>query len=94
MSDPLQQYPFERVWVDHLVHGVTRIWWRHHPNFVASGPTTYQLQLGFTGNANANDWVNVGPPGTDVSVLYDESSRLQGKRNRVHYRILCTSAGN
>jgi len=88
MSDPLQQYPFERVWVDHLVSGVTRVWWRHHPNFVPVGDCTYQLQISQTGLASALDWVNIGSPATNVFTLTDAETRLQGKKSRIHYRVL------
>ena len=92
MRDPLQQYPFERVWVDHLVHGSTRVWWRHHANFRPSGSLAYQLQRGQTGSASAADWTNVGDPVTNASVLTDDNSRLQGKKARLHYRILVSNA--
>lgn len=92
MSGPLQQYPFARVWVDHLVHGVTRVWWRHHPNFTPAGTVYYQLQLSQTGAVNATDWANVGSPVANAAVLEDRSTRLQGKKSRQHYRVLVTDA--
>jgi len=55
-------FPFRRVSVDHMVRGVTRVWWDLDRMFREPGPYAFQLQYGYTGANNAVDWRNVGPP--------------------------------
>lgn len=93
MSDPLQQYPFTRVWVDRLVIGKTRIWWRLHENFQPNGSLVYRLQAGNTGSNTSQDWEDVGSPVTNAAVLVDDVVRMQTKKSRLHYRIVLTNNG-
>lgn len=88
-------WPFERLFIDHLFHGATRVWWRLVDTFNDTPPYVFQLQAGYTGNNNALDWENVGDPGNNAFFLDDHTSREEsGKRLLTHYRIVLTSARN
>lgn len=78
-----------RVWP--LIDGGSRVEWTLHPQFNDAGTYTYQLQVGRTGNANADDWVNVGLSATDVCSLTDATKRVYGKKQWTHYRIVLTT---
>lgn len=80
---------FDRLQVDHLIQGVTRISWELYRHFLDPGPHSFQLQFGETGNPEADDWEDVGGPFEDVSVLQDETRRTYGgKLFMPHYRVL------
>lgn len=84
--------PFQRLLVDHLFHGSTRVWWTLSSDFRDPQPWVFQLQASYTGNLNALDWVNVGEPQTNVFMLSDETNRQPaGQRLLTHYRILLTT---
>lgn len=85
-------FPFRRVSVDHMVRGVTRVWWQLEPAFNDPGPYYYQLQVGNTGLQNAYDWKNVGGPVTDNYVAYDDEWRNTGGVLISHYRVLLTTS--
>lgn len=85
-------FPFRRVSVDHMVRGVTRIWWQLEPTFNDPGPHYFQVQVGNTGLQNAADWKNVGGPVIDTYFAYDDEWRNTGGVLVTHYRILLTTS--
>jgi len=84
-------FPFRRVSVDHMVRGVTRVWWQLEPDFKQPGPYVFQLQFGKTGLRNANDWVNIGPPVTNGFLAYDPAWHDSGYDLMSHYRVTLTT---
>jgi len=84
-------FPFRRVSVDHMVRGVTRVWWQLEPLFNDPGPYIFQLQFGRTGLRDAADWQNVGEPVTDGYVALDPAWREASYDLLVHYRITLTT---
>ena len=53
---------FDRIVVDHLVRGETRVSWGVLPSFFGAEPYSFQLQWGRTGDPLADDWEDVGAP--------------------------------
>ncbi len=85
-------FPFKRVMVTHLFHGLTRIWWEVDPTFTDEGPYTFQLQASYTGNPNALDWADIGDPVVNPQYLEDDTTREHtGMRLLTHYRVVVTS---
>jgi hypothetical protein len=37
-------YPFRRLFVDHMIDGVSRVWWQLDPALAVTSPLTFQLQ--------------------------------------------------
>lgn len=90
-----ENWPFQRVFVDHLFYGISRIWWEFLPSFSDPAPYVFQLQAGFTGNHSALDWVNLGSPVTGAAYLEDDSVREPaGKLILTHYRVLLQTSRN
>lgn len=85
-------FPFRRVSVDHMVRGVTRVWWQLEPLFNDPGPYVFQLQFGRTGLRDAADWQNVGPPVTNAYSAGDPAFREAGYDLLVHYRVVLTTS--
>ena len=85
-------FPFRRVSVDHMVRGVTRVWWDLDRLFREPGPYTFQLQYGYTGSNDAVDWRNVGAPVVNGYVGYDPNWREGGYDLLTHYRVTLTTA--
>lgn len=84
-------YPFRRVSVDHMVRGVTRVWWQLEPQFRESGPYVFQLQYGHTPINDAVDWTNVGAPVTNGYFALDPGWREGGTELLTHYRVTLTT---
>lgn len=86
-------YPFKRLGVDHLIRGVSYIWWELNPQFHDLRPYVFQLQAGNTGNANATDWIPVGSLATDTFFATDDTQREgnYGKTLMTHYRVIMTT---
>lgn len=86
-------YPFRRLSVDHLIVGVTRVWWELHYQFRDPLPYIFQLQVGGSGNPDATDWVDVGTLAVNTCVAYDDERRIgdYGKRLLTHYRVKLSS---
>jgi len=85
----IEYWPFDRLFVDHLFRGVTRVWWRLVDAFNDPPPYTFQLQAGYTGNSNALDWVDIGESAINAFFLDDLTQREEsGKRLLTHYRIV------
>lgn len=89
-------YPFRRLAVDHMIVGVSRIWWELDRQFRDPMPYTFQLQAGNTGNPNATDWVNVGSAGVNTFFAEDDERREgnYGKTLMTHYRVVLTTGNN
>jgi hypothetical protein len=84
-------YPFRRVSVDHMVRGVTRVWWQLESQFRESGPYVFQLQYGYTPSNKSTDWKNVGDPVTNGYFALDPGWREGGTELLTHYRVTLTT---
>ncbi|NDC55346.1 MAG: hypothetical protein EBZ69_00675 [Alphaproteobacteria bacterium] len=84
-------FPFRRVSVDHMVRGVTRVWWQLESVFNDPGPYIFQLQFGRTGLRDAADWKNVGEPVENAYVALDPTFRAIGYDLTTHYRVVLTT---
>ena len=88
MSTLIQQFPFRRLFVTHIVEGGSQVIWDLDPSFAESRPYTFQLQAGHTGLSIAVDWVDVGGPVVDGFLAVDDQKRLFGKTAETHYRVV------
>jgi hypothetical protein len=85
---------FERLRTRPLVGGGTRVEWEMDSRFSDPLPYVFQLQVGRTGLAGADDWENVGLSATDTYYLVDDSQRVYGKTQWSYYRVkLVTDEG-
>ena len=84
-------FPFRRISVDRMVHGVTRVWWQLEPLFQEIGPYIFQLQVGSTGLSEALDWQNVGIPVVNGFFADDTILRAAGSINITNYRVTLTT---
>lgn len=84
-------FPFRRVSVDHMVRGVTRVWWQLERLFNDPGPYTFQLQFGRSGIRDSFDWEDVGAPVTNTYFAADPSWREGGYDLLSHYRVKLTT---
>jgi hypothetical protein len=81
--------PFERITVDHLVQGQTRVTWTLARPFCDPDPWLLKLQWGHTGVPDADDWADVADFAPDVGVLVDPEARDDlGTAWRTHYRVV------
>lgn len=85
---------FDRVHVDFMNLGETRVTWSLSPRFRGTPPYTFQLQVGQTGNPLADDWQDVGSPIVDTFMATDSSRRWFGKVQTPHYRVVLRTATN
>lgn len=81
---------FDRITVDHMARGTVRVHWSLYYDFAAPGPHSFQLQVGRTGLATADDWANVGAPVVDGTTATDATPRLAGTSMTTHYRVVLT----
>lgn len=81
---------FNRVLVDFLVEGSTRVTWELRTDFPFRGPLSFQLQVSDSGLSAADDWIEVGDPVSDVSFAVDATRRIWGKQLTTHYRVVLT----
>lgn len=84
-------YPFRRLFVDHMIDGISRVWWQLDPALAVTSPLTFQLQAGYAGLPDATDWVDVGAPVEDAWYADDDQVRLRGKTLVNHYRVKLTT---
>jgi hypothetical protein len=83
---------FDRVTVDHVLKNGTRVSWRLRPEFMAPPPFTFQLQIGESGLAEADDWTDLGDPTDDVVYLLDETGQHDfAVMPTTHYRVKLTT---
>jgi hypothetical protein len=82
---------FNRVTVDFAVEAGARVEWSLFRNFTAPGPYTFQLQIGATGQAASDDWLDLGDPVVNGFFAFDDNvRRLSAKEWDVHYRVQLT----
>jgi hypothetical protein len=91
MASLQKTYPFRRVSVDHMIRGITRVWWQLDPRFHDPGPYIFQLQVGWTALNNADDWQDVGPPVTNAFYAVDTKREASGYVVTPHYRVALTT---
>lgn len=84
-------FPFRRVSVDHMVRGVSRIWWQLERTFNDPGPYTFQLQFGRSGIRDSFDWQDVGAPVENTYYAADPNWRDGGYALVTHYRVKLTT---
>jgi hypothetical protein len=60
-------------------------------HFIDPGPYTFQLQQGYTGLQDADDWVDIGTPVLNTYYAYDLSQHVWGKDQDTHYRLQLTT---
>jgi len=87
-----QLNPFQRVQIDYLIIGSSRISWTLEPSFHDPLPHTFQLQTGRTGNPREDGWQNIGLPiinGDQLAI--DDTQRLWGNTQDVSYRVVLTT---
>jgi len=82
--------PFNRVFVDYLTLGCTRVSWDMTSNFRAPEPWTFQLQEAESDVATAN-WHNIGAPVVNTFLAIDPSQEYCGKEETAFYRIQLTT---
>ena len=86
-----ESFPFTRLLVDHLLYGLTQVWWELHPNFLDPFPHLYQLQFSPAGVPNDSAWENVGNPVENAAALPDPERRSFGVLSTSFYRVLVTT---
>jgi len=85
---------FALLHVSYLIRGGTRVMWQLVPEFSDLQPWVFQLQVGMTGNPNADDWLDVGQPMSNACYAIDPERRVYGKTQYTHYRVkLQTDSG-
>lgn len=84
---------FERVFVDRLAVGRTRVRWTLSPRFVAPRPYAFRLQYCPVASPNDADWINVGAAVTDIFCATDPELRRTGPRRDWFYRVSLTADG-
>lgn len=85
---------FDRVTVDHVLKTGTRVSWRLREDFMAPLPYLFQLQLGETGLASADDWADVTDPFENVMLLTDDGPQRDfSVVPTSHYRVKLVSTG-
>jgi hypothetical protein len=83
---------FDRVTVDNLVRGGTGVTWSVFYQFREPGPWSFQLQVGSTGDPDADDWADVGAPVENAFTAVDSARRAHGVLPKTHYRVVLTTA--
>jgi len=89
-----QNFPFRRLFVDHMIRGVTRVWWQLDRAFNEPGPHVFQLQVSQTPLSDTAEWRNVGPPITGGYYAADDAWREAGGQLLTHYRVTLTTPTN
>lgn len=79
---------FNRLLVDHLSQGGTRVSWRLLYIFTDPEPYLFSLQVAHTGAPGANDWTTIAGPTAGVGFLTDPTRRLSGTNPVTHYRVV------
>lgn len=90
--------PFQRVWVDYMIKGTSRISWTFARHFLDPDPAswTYQLQVSehgllpaknSEGVLRSDDWTSLGSPATNAGYLTDATRRAFGKTLLISYRV-------
>lgn len=82
---------FDMVHVSYLIRGGTRVMWQLIPEFSDPLPWTFQLQVGKSGDENADDWTDVGLPVENSCYSIDSEKRAYSKTQNTHYRVKMTT---
>lgn len=85
--------PFDRVRVDYLVRGNSRISFEMSPHFFELEPHTFQLQVAESDLPTAN-WTNTGSPVVNTDFVLDPVRRAFGVEPNVFFRIQLTTGLN
>ena len=83
---------FDMVHVSYLIRGGTRVMWQLIPEFRDPLPWTFQLQVGKTGDENADDWTDVGLAVENTCYSIDSTKRVYSKTQNTHYRVKLTTS--
>jgi hypothetical protein len=86
---------FDMVHVSYLIRGGTRVMWTLVPGFNDPLPWSFQLEVGNTGDPNADDWEAVGLEieNSCYAIDPDQQNYSKGEQS-THYRVrLSTPAG-
>jgi hypothetical protein len=82
---------FERLRVDHLTYGATRVEWSTGAHVDLVHPVSYQLEVADAGTVDA-DWAPAGAPVVDQDWAFDVERRFDGMQLTTHYRVAATDA--
>ena len=82
---------FDMVHVSYLIRGGTRVMWQLIPEFSDPLPWTFQLQVGKSGDEDADDWTDVGLPVENSCYSIDSEKRAYSKTQNTHYRVKMTT---
>jgi len=75
-----------------LIRGGTRVCWQLLDTFSDPLPYTFQLQVGQSGNPDADDWEDVGTSIENTFYAVDGTKRVYGKTQYTHYRVKMTTS--
>lgn len=79
---------FDMVHVSYLIRGGTRVMWTLSQAFNDPLPWTFQLQVGRTGDQNADDWEDVGIAVDNTCYAIDPNQQNYSKGEQdAHYRV-------
>lgn len=87
LADPV----FDRVVVDHLSAGGSRVAWRMREDFADPAPWYFELQVGESAVQSADDWDTISAV-VDGSMLVDDTQRDISVNPTTHYRVKLVSA--
>lgn len=90
---PAAVFPFERIMVDHLFRGTTRVWWRLDPLLTTPPPHTFKLEASYVGTPGALDWVQLTEEDDATYLTYDTTRELTGKNLFTHFRVILEAGG-
>ena len=82
---------FDRVFVDYLTLGCTRVSWDMNAHFREPEPWVFQLQESEADISSAN-WHNIGAPVTNTFLAIDPGQEYCGKEETAFYRVAVTTA--
>lgn len=90
---PAAIFPFERIMVDHLFRGTTRVWWRLDPLLNIEPPHLFKLEASYVGTPSALDWVPLTEELNATHLTYDTTRELTGKNLLTHFRVVLVAGG-
>lgn len=90
---PQSVFPFERIMVDHVFRGTTRVWWRLDPLLTTPPPHLFKLEASYVGTPSALDWVPLTEELDATYLTYDTTRELTGKNLFTHFRVILEAGG-
>lgn len=84
---------FDRLYVDYMLRGGTRVTWEVRPDFRDKTPWTFTLQVN-PNISEPDEWVDVGIPVTNANYAIDDTQRQFGKSLRTGYRVKLETPDN